>query len=274
MSDRLELEWCCLSAQGKRKPINQDTWVHFACNPQGAVALPAAGTWKLTAHDLIFAISDGMGGGNAGELASQILLHDLERHIRETFQAAASGLFPDHLNYLKSTLAHLHVSLNEAASKDAACHGMAATLALAWFSPENIYLANAGDSRIYQFRNDQLTQLSIDHTFAWAEWKRGTISEIEYRNHPRRAALYQVMGGGHAMLHPHFAAVPYQARDRFLICSDGLVDGVWEKHLCEALHSKNSSLSEIAANLLARALEASGIDDTSLMLIEVRCIGS
>jgi protein phosphatase len=146
--------------------------------------------------------------------------------------------------------------------------GMAATLAFAWFTPENMYLANVGDSRIYRSRGGKLEQLTKDHTSAWAQWKRGEIHEIQYRTHPRRSALYEVVGGGHLQVCPHFAAVNYQSGDRFLICSDGLIDGVWERNISEAL-SAESSPREACGNLLKRAMDNSGTDDTTLVVIRI-----
>jgi protein phosphatase len=145
---------------------------------------------------------------------------------------------------------------------------MAATLALAWFTPDNLYLANAGDSRIYLSRNGQLTQLTRDHTVAWGQWKRREISEIEYRSHPRRSALYEVIGGGHPNVCPYLAAFPYQADDRFLICSDGLIDGLWERHLSNALAAPETP-PQTAQALLKRALNNSGIDDITLIVIHL-----
>jgi protein phosphatase len=146
---------------------------------------------------------------------------------------------------------------------------MAATLALAWFTPDNLYLGNAGDSRIYRSRGGKLEQLSRDHTFAWSQWKRGEISEMQYRIHPRRAALYEIIGGGHQTVNPHFAAIAYEPGDCFLICSDGLIDGLWERHLSDALSTCPEIPLSTAENLLKRAIDNAGIDDTSLTVITV-----
>jgi protein phosphatase len=113
-----------------------------------------------------------------------------------------------------------------------------------------------------------LTQLTRDHTAAWGQWKRGEITEIQYRTHPRRSALYEVIGGGHLNVCPHFAAIPYQHGDRFLICSDGLIDGLWERHISNALASIEC-LAEVAQILLKRAIDNSGIDDTTLIVVHV-----
>jgi protein phosphatase len=266
VADASILHWAALTHSGSRKPRNDDSWVAFSSSPTGPETLPETGCHSLEQHDLVFAVSDGMGGGNAGDLASSLLLGKMAEIIPETFKISASGFFPDCLDHLADAVRSVHQHVNEAACDQN--HGMAATLALAWFTPDNLYLANAGDSRIYLSRAGTLTQLTRDHTAAWGQWKRGEISEIQYRSHPRRSALYEVIGGCHPAVHPHFAAVPYQPGDRFLICSDGLIDGVWERHISNAL-SALPCPTETASTLMKRSLNNSGIDDTTLIVIHV-----
>jgi len=265
--DTTILHWAALTHSGSRKARNDDSLIAFASGPAGAEMLESAGSHSLDRHDLVFAVSDGMGGGNAGDLASALLLQRMSQIIPETFKIAASGFFPDCLDHLAEALRSVHEHINAAAVSDHT-RGMAATLALAWFTPDNLYLANAGDSRIYLSRGGKLEQLTRDHTAAWGQWKRGEISEIEYRVHPRRSALYEVIGGGHPTVCPHFAAVAYQAGDRLLICSDGLIDGVWERHIANALAAPGSP-GQATQTLMKRSLENSGVDDTTLIVIHI-----
>lgn len=267
MPDASSLEWAALTHSGSRKPRNDDALIAFASGPAGAETLAASGSRSLARHDLVFAVSDGMGGGNAGDLAATLLLQRMTEIIPETFKIAASGFFPDCLDHLADALRSVHEHINQTAACEHT-RGMAATLALAWFTPDNLYLANAGDSRIYLSRHGQLTQLTRDHTAAWGQWKRGEISEIQYRSHPRRSALYEVIGGGHDKICPHLAAIPYQPGDRFLVCSDGLIDGLWERHLTNALAAPTSP-AETSQALLKRAIDNAGIDDISLIVIQV-----
>lgn len=253
---------------GSRKPRNDDSWIVFSSDINGATKLGDTGEASVATCDLVFAVSDGMGGGNAGDLASSLILERMTAIIPETFRAAASGFFPDSIAHLQQALKEVHEHINLAACAAEDIKGMAATLALAWFTPENMYLANVGDSRIYRSRGGTLEQLSKDHTLAWSQWKRGEIQEIQYRGHPRRSALYEVVGGGYAQVCPHFAALQYQADDRFLLCSDGLVDGVWERHISEEL-AASSPPHEVCGNLLKRAIDNSGSDDTTLVVIRI-----
>jgi len=260
-------QWASLTHSGSRKPRNDDALIAFASGPSGAENLDSHGSHSLERHDLVFAVSDGMGGGNAGDLASSLLLQRMTEIIPETFKIAATGFFPDCLDHPAAAIRSVHEHINCTAACDQT-RGMAATLALAWFTPENLYIANAGDSRVYLSRDGVLTQLTRDHTAAWGQWKRGAISEIQYRTHPRRSALYEVIGGGHLNVCPHFAAIPYQHGDRFLICSDGLIDGLWERHISNAL-AADGSPADASQILLKRAIDNSGIDDTTLIVVHV-----
>jgi len=261
------LQWAMLSHSGSRKPRNEDSLIAFSSGPKGAETLGPLGSHSLERHDLVFAVSDGMGGGNAGDLASALLLQWMSEIIPETFKVSASGFFPDCLDHLADTIRSVHEQVNaSAASEDTS--GMAATLALAWFTLDNLYITNVGDSRVYLSRGGKLGQLSRDHTAAWGQWKRGEISEIQYRCHPRRSALYEVIGGGHASVCPHFASIPYLPGDRFLLCSDGLIDGLWERHISNAL-SASTSPHETAEALLKRAVDNSGVDDTTIIVVQV-----
>lgn len=272
MSHPPVLHWSAITHSGSRKPRNDDSLIAFASGPQGAQNLQAQGSHSLEKHDLVFAVSDGMGGGNAGDLASSLLLKRMSEIIPETFKIAGSGFFPDCLAHLTEAVQSVHEHINATAASEET-RGMAATLALTWFTPENLYIANVGDSRIYLSRDGNLTQLSRDHTSAWGQWQRGEIREIQYRSHPRRSALYEVIGGGHPRVFPYFSAIPYQSGDRFLICSDGLIDGVWERHISEAL-ANVSDPQETTEKLLKRAVENSGVDDTTLIVIDVYKTGA
>lgn len=268
MPQQPKFRWAGATVSGTRKPRNDDSWIVFSSDINGATKLGDHGEASVATCDIVFAVSDGMGGGNAGDLASSLILERMTAFIPETFRAAASGFFPDSIAHLQQALKDVHEHINAAACEKDDCKGMAATLALAWFTPENMYLANVGDSRIYRSRGGKLEQLSRDHTSAWGQWKRGEIQEIQYRTHPRRSALYEVVGGGHPQVCPHFAAVPYQVGDRFLICSDGLIDGVWERHISEELAAK-SAPEEACGILLKRAIDNSGTDDTTLVVIRI-----
>jgi len=261
--------WSASSTSGTKKPENDDSWIVCSAGLDGSQTLASDGESELDSRDLIFAVSDGMGGGNAGYLASKLILENISKLIPKTFRLAAQGFNPDYLDQLILQLEKTHEKINEQAALDEKHKGMGATLTLAWFTPENLYLAHVGDSRLYLHRDGKTVQLSEDHSFIWKKLIRGELTEYKYRHHPRKAALYEVIGGGHRNIKPMVAAIPYQAGDKFLICSDGLIDGLWEKHIHVAFSSEQESIQSLRETLLERALENDGSDDTTLITLEI-----
>lgn len=272
------IEWTSESVSGTKKPVNDDSCLAFASDLNGATLLEKSGSRCLASQDLIFGVCDGMGGGKAGDTASDLMLRILCGLIPETFEIAASGRSPDYLNHLDETIRDIHEAINRTGQQGENKQGMAATLILAWFTREKLYFANVGDSRLYLYRRSgadekgqgEMYQLSPDHAVVWHQMKRGEISERQYRAHPRRSALYEVVGGGHPTVNPYMAAVPYQVGDRFLLCSDGLIDGLWQKHIHSAFETNPGSTEALAQALLSRAVSNAGTDDTTLITLAVR----
>lgn len=262
--------WSAHSTSGSRKPRNDDSFLVFSAGIEGATELPPESSSPLKNEDLIFGVSDGMGGGNAGHLASSMILQTLSKMIPTTFKTAAQGFHPDYLELLEQQVKDVHRGINEKAATDEQLKGMGATLTLAWFTPENLYIAHAGDSRLYLFREDETQQITEDHSFCWKKLKRGELTERQYRNNPKRSVLCEVIGGGHSKVSPSVAAIPYQKGDRFMLCSDGIIDGLWEKHIHSALGRNRDSTSAVADALMTRAIDNDGSDDTTLIVIDVR----
>ncbi|MFC5050367.1 PP2C family protein-serine/threonine phosphatase [Rubritalea spongiae] len=269
MIDPATFQWSAHSQSGSRKKENDDSFLVFSAGINGARELAPHFQQSIDKEDLIFAVSDGMGGGNAGYLASSLILQSLTFLIPKTFKSAAQGFHPDYLELLEAQVKEVHDTINEKADTSKDFEGMGATLSLAWFTPENLYIAHAGDSRIYLHRNGETSQITEDHTFAWRKLQRGEINERQYRFHPRRSALYEVIGGGHRKINPSVAAVSYQPGDRFLLCSDGLIDGLWEKHIHSALSKNPDSTSAVADVLMNRAIDNDGSDDTTLIIVDI-----
>lgn len=265
----LYFRWASLSLSGTKKTLNDDALLLFSASPGAMQTLMNEGETSMLDTDLLFGVSDGMGGGNAGNIASTILLDELSRIIPITFHAAASGLRPDYLEYLSRTVQDVHSALNECGQVHEEWSGMSATLTLAWFTPDNMYFAHVGDSRLYLCRDREITQISEDHTFAWKQWKRGQLTEFSYRNHPRRSALYEVIGGGHNWVSPLVGLCDYKPGDRFLLCTDGLIDGLWERHIHEYLNDKSKAPSDVIQLLAQHSFDINSHDDKTLIVIDV-----
>ena len=257
--------WHSLTSQGKNHPANDDSHLAFQITPDDARPLDAIGQSLLDPAHLLLAVSDGMGGKQAGEFASRLIMSWIRRHAYAHYDDLEKG----NTEPLTNLLNEAHQGLNELAEKDPKLKGMGATLTLAWLTSTHLHFAHIGDSRLYLHRDGETQQLTKDHNIAWSQWKRGQLLEIQYRQHPRRSALYEALGGGHPSINPHIDSVPIQPGDLLLICSDGLIDGLWERHIHEALSEKESDLKAIATEMLARSNNNDDTDDTTLILAQV-----
>jgi serine/threonine protein phosphatase PrpC len=207
-----------------------------------------------------------MGGGNAGEFASRLIMSWVKRHAKdlyETFSQKTDDPAP-----LKDLLISAHQGINQLATEANNLKGMGATVTLAWLTPGMLHLAHIGDSRLYLCRDGATTQLSEDHVRVWRQLQRGEIKEYQYRTHPRRSALYDVLGGGHRGIHPQLLSYPIQSGDRLLLCSDGIIDGLWERNIAEELAAEGDPRA-IADQILAQAAQNDGRDDCTLIVADI-----
>ena len=262
------VNWSSISEGGTKRDSNDDAYLALEVGPQGARRFEAQGEALLEPSHLVLAVSDGMGGGSAGELASRLILTWVKRNSGELYETLRNHAGEQVKSVLERLMRNAHEGLNSLASQDPALKGMGATLTLVWLSPGELHFAHLGDSRLYLHRSGDTIQLTKDHSRAWGEWKRGEINEYSYRVHPRRSALYDALGGGHQNIHPQIESHSLREGDRLLLCSDGIIDGLWERALAAEL-SGNGESAELAARILARARDSSHDDDATLIVANI-----
>jgi protein phosphatase len=212
-----------------------------------------------------------MGGARSGEFASRITVDRITRLFPRIFRLSATGLAGGFTEAIQELFAEIHGDLLELGTSYEECAGMGATLSLCWFTPEWLYFGHVGDSRIYHLPKDGgLTQLTHDHTHVGWLRRKGDINEREARSHPRRNALNQALGAGNQIVEPQIGAVLLRVGDRFLVCSDGIVDGLWDRNV-EAIIRSDASPSDTGAaqQLVGQAIQNSGRDNTTAVVVEV-----
>jgi protein phosphatase len=145
---------------------------------------------------------------------------------------------------------------------------MQTTLSLCWFTPGWMYFGHIGDSRIYHLpaKKNEIRQLTHDDTHVGWLFRNGQINEREARTHPRRNVLQRALGSTNQFVDPQVGAVGYEPGDIFLLCTDGLVDGLYDHHTVELLRGKNSSPAQ---SLVAASLKNSGRDNTTALVVQV-----
>jgi len=266
------LRWTALTHVGKVRQNNEDAFVLLNFDAQAFNYLGKTGEGSLAETDYVFAVSDGMGGAKAGEFASRIAVEKITRLLPKGYRSAAAGLDAGFSDLLEEVYFETHRSLTYLGSQYEECEGMGATLSLTWFAPGWMYFAHVGDSRIYYLpAAGGLKQLSKDDTHVGWQLRQGRINEREARSHPMKNSLQKALGAGHQFVDPQLGAVGLEAGDLFLICSDGVIDGLWDRQLLQLLREpeEKERLLDPAPRLVETAVEKSGRDNTTAVVIEV-----
>jgi protein phosphatase len=267
-----ELVWSGLTDRGRIRSNNEDSFLALKFDGREVNYLGKTGRASLAGSDFVFAVSDGMGGAKSGEFASRIAVDRITKLLPPSFRLSAAGLAAGFSDILAELFSAIHADMLKLGFAYEECAGMGATLSLCWFRPEWMYFGHLGDSRIYYLpRDGGLTQLTHDHTQVGWMRRKGELNEREARDHPRRNALQQALGAGHQFIDPHIGAVGHGPGDRFLICSDGLIDGLWDRQIEELIRGPDATGTgrTPAQRLVERAVENSGRDNTTAVLVEI-----
>lgn len=266
----LTIEWSGLTHPGKFRTNNEDAFLALTYDAQEVMFLGKTGESSLAARDFVFAVSDGMGGANAGEFASRLAVEKITRLLPKSYRLAAGGLASGIGDAMVEVFEHVHRELDKLGKIYGECAGMGATLSMACFSPGWMHFCHIGDSRIYYLpKGGALQQVSHDHSYVGWMRRQGQINEREARFHPRKSILNQSLGAGHQNVDPHLGAVGCQAGDRFLLCSDGVIDGLWDARIEEMLGQPAGEPS-LARRIVEKAVDESGRDNSTAVVVEIR----
>jgi len=264
-----DIYWAASTHPGKFRKNNEDSFLALSVDAREVQYLGKFGHSCLEIQDFVFAVSDGMGGANAGEFASRIAVDRITRLFPSTFLSSAKGFSRNFQDILLELFTQIHSEITWMGINYEECRGMGTTLSLCWVTPEWVYFGHVGDSRIYYLpKNGSMTQVSEDHTHAGWLRRQGKINERQERSHPSGHKLQQVLGGGIQKVDPQIGAIGFEPGDRFLICSDGLTLGHWDRSLEEYMKDCDLQNPNTAKDLVDKAVKVSGRDNTTALLFE------
>ena len=240
------MDYSYLSNIGKKRTMNQD-YVKVFNNSQNV---------------LLFLLADGMGGHQAGDVASKLTVETLgERWQESSFESGE-----EIAEWLETEIKQLNSLVFEEGQKEA-FRGMGTTIeALCIFGYELI-LADVGDSRSYLLRSDTLIQITEDHSLVNELRLLGEITAEEASHHPRKNIITRSVGMPND-LNVDIIQRTTQPDDLFLICSDGLSNMLSDEDILKLL-AANETLDEKAKHLIDEANENGGLDNITVLLIKV-----
>ena len=261
------LKWFGWTDKGKVRANNEDAFLGLRFDARGVDRLGKLGNASIETMDFAFAVSDGMGGAQAGEFASRIAVEKITTLLPRACHQSASGLQAGFADVLTELFSQIHRALVYMGQSYDECAGMETTMSLCWFTPGRMYFGHIGDSRIYHLpaKAKTIRQLTQDDTHVGWLLRNGKINEREARTHPRRNVLQKALGGGNQFVEPQVGAVAYERGDIFLLCTDGLTEGLYDGQLVEMLRANNSS----AQNLVETAVKNYGRDNTTALVVQV-----
>lgn len=221
----------------------------------------------IDAENRFFIVADGMGGQSAGERASQMAVDLISRQLARQInfeQDAAEKV----LKSLNEAVCHANAEIMALGRIDPELHNMGTTVVLIVSVGDHFYIGNIGDSRAYLLRDGQLNQLTKDHSLTQALVEAGTISAEEARTHRYKNVLYRYLGSKEGSEGAFTTEVRPQPGDRFLLCSDGVTDGLEDSELKQVL-ARNEEPQALAESLVQAALDGGSRDNITSVVLQI-----
>ncbi len=221
----------------------------------------------------IVVLADGMGGYQAGEIASEIAVNTIIQEITKPLLKLIqhqSHINEHYYQHLKQLLEQAVMTANQViyqtAEEQAHYHGMGTTVVAAIFHLGLISIAHVGDSRLYRFRNQQLQQLTIDHSVLQELIDCGFFTPQQARHAPNRNLVTRALGVGQTVI-VDVQQYKVDKNDIYLLCSDGLNDMLEDEEIQTILFENNYQLKKAAHALIEAANAKGGEDNISVILV-------
>lgn len=230
---------------GRKRKVNQDYM--FACEN------------KIGSLPNLFMVADGMGGHNAGDVASRCCIETILEQVEKS-------QFQTPISILEQAIKAANQIIAEQAVINSNLRGMGTTLVAATIIDSEMYVANIGDSRAYII-NDKIKQITEDHSLVEEMVKEGEIEKNSARSHPNKNIITRALGASKLVL-ADFFEITLQEGDIVLLCSDGLTNMLDDEKIYDII-SQNASNVEIAVQkLIDEANEFGGLDNIAVVLVK------
>lgn len=214
----------------------------------------------------IFALADGMGGHNKGEVASQLAVENIICFLKENLLQSKNIKIDYVDDIIKQAYNNVNSIIHNKSIEEIECEGMGTTLTTAIIYKDSLYVANVGDSRCYLMNNTELKRITTDHSIVAELIKAKIITEKEAKTHPRRNHITRAMGTDEMVIVDIFKH-KLEVGDKILLASDGLTGFVDDDEI-KRIIEKKENIEILSEELINIANEISGRDNISVILIE------
>lgn len=226
----------------------------------------SGGVFFLDNQLVLAVVADGMGGHQAGDVASQMAISEIEKELSS--QNLLQFSTPEKAEcWLKEVVERVNTSLFQYANDHDECQGMGTTIVIVLFTEEFITVGNIGDSRCYILNNNGFAQITDDHSLVYELVRSGQISPEDAEHHPRKNVLMRALGTEETV-NVDIKTLEWEQNDILLLCSDGLTNKVSVEEIKAILEDERSEIEVKAQQLIERANEAGGDDNISVAIVK------
>ncbi|MBR3934641.1 MAG: Stp1/IreP family PP2C-type Ser/Thr phosphatase [Clostridia bacterium] len=242
---------CCgITDIGKVRELNEDS---FAIK-------------TIQEYNIVVAVvADGMGGHNAGEVASVCATDTMIALVEDAAKYFKNYSDKQICDFLKNAVNKINKIIYNKASESQNMSGMGTTVVCCIVYNNKCYIANVGDSRLYKF-NKQLTQITKDHSYVWELVQMGVITNEQAKDHPNKNVITKAVGTEKTVI-PDTFIEKIKSGDYFLLCSDGLVNMVSDDDITKVMLN-DSDIKDKVTTLVELAKENGGKDNITLVMLK------
>ena len=210
----------------------------------------------------ILIVADGMGGHKAGEVAS-------EQAVNAVLTSIKKNTSTDKISIIESAIAEANNKIFEMANSDEKFKGMGTTLVVATLEDNVLYVANVGDSRLYLIEDNEIRQITRDHSLVQEMISLGELDKESARTHSSKNVITRAIGVDNKIV-ADFFEVDTSENTKILLCSDGLSNMVEDSQINEIISACNEmTLEDTAHKLVDAANENGGMDNIAVVIAKV-----
>ncbi len=216
--------------------------------------------------DNVYIIADGVGGNNAGELASRTAVTGVAQCVKDA-PVRECRTDEEICDYFSRCLSRTNEEIFALADRYEENRGMATTIVISYIRGRTAYFVNVGDSRAYVYRKGFLSQVTEDHTYVNTLIRKGELSEEDAKSHTHRNVITRALGA-EEQVEPDFFKTELKENDIILLCTDGLYSDVKREEIEEILGS-GESMSDVSRALIDKANECGGNDNITVIVLKI-----
>jgi len=241
-----------ITDSGKVRKHNQDVFQTFSRDDKNIAVL---------------VVCDGMGGANAGNIASELAANVFMKYIKEDIESISENFSrADIATMMTNAVLSANTEVYEKSFEDEEYSGMGTTLTAAVSTTHGEVVANVGDSRLYHVSDDNITQITRDHSVVEDMIERGEITRTEARKHPSRNLITRALGTG-VYEPPDIFFLEMKSDDLIILCSDGLTNVVFDSEIKTELE-RGATVRESCEVLVDKALSRGAPDNVTVVILK------